>query len=107
MGLLGSNYYVQDLLDNNFGFFFLSNSFSLNSFTYLHGPYSLPLSHLIDVLSAEFERIWVMLNFDMIGSPNPIRGIYDGDSAEPEINVMSAAVQRMFGTKQFSQSHPF
>ena len=39
-----------------------------------------------------------MLNFDMIGSPNGMRGVYDGDSAPEEINAMSVAVQRMFGS---------
>ena len=68
----------------------------LLSIFYTHSL-SLPLP-LPSSSTAEFRRLWVMLNFDMIGSPNGMRGVYDGDSAPEEINVMSAAVQRMFGS---------
>jgi Zn-dependent M28 family amino/carboxypeptidase len=52
-GLIGSNFYVDDLVTNN---------------------------------PEEFSKIAMYLNFDMVGSPNFVRFVYDGDgSAFPEV----------------------
>ena len=42
-----------------------------------------------------------MLNFDMIGSPNPTRGIYDGDSGDEDVRLLSSSIQRLFGFSLF------
>ena len=101
LGLRGSNYYVEDLIENNQRTSFSSSPPHPHPHSHSHS-HSHSRSHLLVFVfiwfsSAEFDRIWVMLNYDMIGSPNPKRGIYGGDDAPTEIQVMSSAIQRMFG----------
>ena len=68
-GLIGSDFYVADLAEND--------------------PEAL-------------EDIALYLNFDMIGSPNFVRGIYDGDQSDFEAPVPvpdgSAQIERVFET---------
>jgi Zn-dependent M28 family amino/carboxypeptidase len=46
---------------------------------------------------SEKKKISLNLNFDMIGSPNFIRGIYDGSSAADEnIRIPSSKIQKLF-----------
>ena len=66
-GLIGSTFYVDDLVEND---------------------------------PEAFEDIALYLNFDMIGSPNFFRGIYDGDQSDFEAPVPvpdgSAQIERVF-----------
>ncbi|MGH2731809.1 MAG: M20/M25/M40 family metallo-hydrolase [Actinomycetota bacterium] len=49
--------------------------------------------HYVERLAPdELKRIEVMLNFDMIGSPNPVRFVYDGDNSSfPPEGAIEAA----------------
>ena len=56
--------------------------------------------HYVDSLSqAERDRIALYLNFDMVGSPNYVRFVYDGDDSVGDGNVGpagSAAIEKLF-----------
>jgi len=45
---------------------------------------------------AEFKNIALNLNFDMIGSPNYMRGVYNGSSASNNINAGATIIQQLF-----------
>ncbi len=55
-------------------------------------------THYVDSLSAaQLANISCNLNFDMLGSPNPIRAIYDGNDAEDaSIRNASTVITNMF-----------
>jgi Zn-dependent M28 family amino/carboxypeptidase len=46
--------------------------------------------------AAERDHIALYLNFDMVGSPNYVRFVYDGSSAAPAIQPASAAIEDFF-----------
>jgi Zn-dependent M28 family amino/carboxypeptidase len=55
------------------------------------------------ISDAEFEQIGMNLNFDMIGSPNFARFVYDGDFSDttppttaPDLNAGAAEIERTF-----------
>jgi hypothetical protein len=52
----------------------------------------------------EFAKIACMLNFDMVGSPNFIRGVYNGSSADPALGAQvergSRSIQVWLGWRQ-------
>ncbi len=58
--------------------------------------------YVASLAPAERERIELMLNFDMIGSPNPVRFVYDGDHSsfppegEERAPSGSGAIEKLF-----------
>ena len=50
------------------------------------------------VSSGDIKNVACNVNFDMIGSPNFMRGIYDGSGAAPEIRSGSVQIQNLFET---------
>jgi len=48
------------------------------------------------VESGDIKNVALNLNFDMIGSPNYVRAIYDGSGAAPEIRSGSIKIQNLF-----------
>ncbi len=65
--------------------------------------------HYIDALpQEELSRILLNLNFDMLGSPNPVRFVYDGDGSEdgPVGPPGSAEIETVFLDYFSSQSLP-
>ena len=57
-------------------------------------------THYVDTLSdADLQKIYANLNFDMLGSPNYVRFVYDGDSSEDPDNTTppgSAQIETLF-----------
>ena len=57
-------------------------------------------THYVDTLSdANLQKIYANLNFDMLGSPNYVRFVYDGDSSEDPDNTTppgSAQIETLF-----------
>jgi Zn-dependent M28 family amino/carboxypeptidase len=77
LGLLGSTYYVKSLQDKN-----VSYSICLLSLCLV---FSIRTPTICSIKQASLlDDIAMMLNFDMVGSPNYIRGVYDAESASPE-----------------------
>ena len=58
------------------------------------------LDYVASLTATELDQIGVYLNFDMIGSPNFVRFVYDGDGSDipPTIPLPpeSAAVEQVF-----------
>jgi len=50
------------------------------------------------VASGEINNIALNLNFDMLGSPNFFRGVYDGEGAAPDIRQGSVNIESLFTT---------
>jgi Zn-dependent M28 family amino/carboxypeptidase len=51
----------------------------------------------VDSLSDDaIKNIALNLNYDMLGSPNYFRGVYDGSGAVPEIRTASINIQKVF-----------
>jgi hypothetical protein len=57
-------------------------------------------THYVDTLSdADLQKIYANLNFDMLGSPNYVRFVYDGDSSEDPDSTTppgSAQIETLF-----------
>jgi len=52
--------------------------------------------YVASLSAEELSQIAVMINLDMLGSPNFYRGIYDGTGAAPEIRNASTTVTNIF-----------
>jgi len=54
--------------------------------------------HYVNTLTADQAKLIALnLNFDMLGSPNYFRGVYNGQEAQdPDIRVASGNIQRLF-----------
>jgi len=50
------------------------------------------------ITSGEINNIALNLNFDMLGSPNYFRGVYDGAGAAPDIRQGSVNIESLFTT---------
>jgi len=50
------------------------------------------------IQSGEIDNIALNLNFDMLGSPNYFRGVYDGEGAAPDIRTGSVNIENLFTT---------
>ena len=50
------------------------------------------------IKSGEINNIALNLNFDMLGSPNYIRGVYDGEGADIDIRTGSVNIEQLFTT---------
>lgn len=61
--------------------------------------------YVANLTDPEFEKIALYLNFDMIGSPNYIFAIYDGD--DPDAPAGSAAIKETFEKFYTDRRKPF
>jgi Zn-dependent M28 family amino/carboxypeptidase len=61
------------------------------------------VTHLQQTNKTELNNIALNLNFDMIGSPNFIRGIYNGSSGTDSVKKGSTIIQQLF--EHYFESH--